>query len=116
MTQYLCRLNLTASCDFYVALSINRIAPVESDHHRRVTHFSQACRHCPCVTIIEPQLQMLCTLCGLIVYADYRDIVVYVTLVAEACCVVVALMAAHTLTPDTLEIVLTWIVVSCSNP
>jgi hypothetical protein len=51
------------------------------------------------------------------VYTDYyRDIIVSVTLVTEACCVVVALMAAYVLTPDTLEIVLTWIVVSCSNP
>jgi hypothetical protein len=31
--QYLCRTNLAASCDCYVALSLNRIAPVESDHH-----------------------------------------------------------------------------------
>jgi hypothetical protein len=55
-------------------------------------------------------------LCGLIVYADYyRDIIVSVTLVTEACCVVVALMAAHTLMPDTLEIVLAWIVLSCSS-
>jgi hypothetical protein len=37
--QYLSRSNLAASCDCYVALSINRIAPVESDRHRRVTHF-----------------------------------------------------------------------------
>jgi hypothetical protein len=31
--QYLCRTNLAASCDFYVALSLNWIAPVESDRH-----------------------------------------------------------------------------------
>jgi hypothetical protein len=38
-TQYLCRSNLAASCDCYVALSINQIAPVESDHHRCVAYF-----------------------------------------------------------------------------
>jgi hypothetical protein len=41
-TQYLCRSNLAASCDCYVALSLNRITPVESDRHRRITHFSWA--------------------------------------------------------------------------
>jgi hypothetical protein len=41
-TQYLCCSNLDASCDCYVALSLNRIAPVESDRHRQVTHFSLA--------------------------------------------------------------------------
>jgi hypothetical protein len=41
-TRYLCRMNLAASCDCYVALSINRIAPVESDRHRRVAYFSHA--------------------------------------------------------------------------
>jgi hypothetical protein len=50
------------------------------------------------------------------VYTDYRDIIVSLVLVTEACCVVVGLMAAHALTPDTLELVLAWIVVSCSNP
>jgi hypothetical protein len=59
---------------------------------------------------------MLYTLCGFIVYTDYRDIIVSLVLVTEACCVVVGLMAAHALTPDTLELVLAWIVVSCSNP
>jgi hypothetical protein len=49
-------------------------------------------------------------------YTDYRDIIAPLALVTEACCVVVALMAAHALTPDTLEIVLAWIVVGCSNP
>jgi hypothetical protein len=55
-------------------------------------------------------------LCGFIVYADYRDLIVSLALVTEACCVVVALMAAHALTPDTLELVLAWIVVGCSTP
>jgi hypothetical protein len=41
-TQYLCRSKLVASCDCCIALSLNRIAPVESDRHRRVTHFSCA--------------------------------------------------------------------------
>jgi hypothetical protein len=40
--QYLCHTNLAASCDCYVALSLNRIAPVESDRDRRVTYFLQA--------------------------------------------------------------------------
>jgi hypothetical protein len=56
------------------------------------------------------------TLCGFIVYTDYRDIIAPLALVTEACCVVVALMATHALTPDTLELVLAWIVVGCSNP
>jgi hypothetical protein len=71
MTQYLCRSNLAVSCDCYVALSLNRIAPVESDRYRRITHFRRPYRHYPCVAIIEPQLRMLRMLCGLIVYADY---------------------------------------------
>jgi hypothetical protein len=40
-TQYLCRTNLGVSCDCDVTLSLNWIAPVESDRHRRVTHFLQ---------------------------------------------------------------------------
>jgi hypothetical protein len=66
--------------------------------------------------IIEPQLRLLRTLCGLIVYADYRDTIVSFVLVTETCCVVMALMAAHALTPYTIELVLVWIVVGCSNP
>jgi hypothetical protein len=50
------------------------------------------------------------------VYPDYRAIIVSVALIMKACCVVVALMAAHTLTPDTLELILAWIVVGCSSP
>jgi hypothetical protein len=115
-TQYLCRSNLAVSCDCYVALSLNRIAPVESDRHRRVTHFRRTCRHYRCVAIIESQLRLLRTLCGFIVYADYRDIIASVTLVTEACCVVVDLMATHALTPYTLELVLAWIAVGCSSP
>jgi hypothetical protein len=34
------------------------------------------------------------------VYPDYRAIIVPFTLITKACCVVVALMAAHVLTPD----------------
>jgi hypothetical protein len=49
--------------------------------------------------IIEPQLRLLRTLGGLIVYPDYRAIIVPVALITKACCVVVALMAAHALTP-----------------
>jgi hypothetical protein len=117
MTQYLCRSNLAASCDCYVTLSLNRIAPVESDRYRRFTHFfRRPCRHYPCVTIIEPQLRLLRMLCGLIVYADYRATIASIVLVTKACCVVVALMAAHALTSDTLELVLAWIVVGYSSP
>jgi hypothetical protein len=39
-----------------------------------------------------------------------------VAFVMKAYCVVVALMVAHALTPDTLELVLAWIVVGCSSP
>jgi hypothetical protein len=66
--------------------------------------------------IIELQLRLLCTLHGLIMYYDYRAIIVPVTLITKACCVVVALMAAHMLTPDTLELVLAWNVVGYSSP
>jgi hypothetical protein len=52
-TQYLCRANLVASFDCYVALSLNRTTLVESDRHHRVTHFSHACRHYLSVVIIE---------------------------------------------------------------
>jgi hypothetical protein len=55
-------------------------------------------------------------LCGFIVYADYRATILYIALVTKACCVVVALMVAHALTPDTLELVLAWIVVGYSSP
>jgi hypothetical protein len=111
-TQYLCCTNLAVSCDYYVTLSFNRTAPVESNRNRRVTHFSQPCRNYPSVVIIEPQLRLLRTLCGFIVYPSYRATIV---LVIKACCVVVALMAAHMLTPDTLELVLTWNVVGYSS-
>jgi hypothetical protein len=59
------------------------------------------CRHCLSAVIIEPQLLLLRTLRGLIVYPDYRAIIVPVALITKACCVVVALMVAHVLTPDT---------------
>jgi hypothetical protein len=39
-----------------------------------------------------------------------------VALITKACCVVVALMAAHALTQDTLELVLAWNVVGYSSP
>ena len=78
--------------------------------------FRMPCRHCSSVVIIEPQLRLLRTLRGLIVYPDYRAIIVHVALITKACCVVVALMVAHALTPNTLELVLMWIVVGCSNP
>jgi hypothetical protein len=54
--------------------------------------------------------------CGLVAYPDYRATTASVALVMEACCVVVAQMATHALTPDTLELILVWIVVGCSSP
>jgi hypothetical protein len=62
--------------------------------------FRMPCRHYPSAVIIESQLCMLYTLRGLIVYPDYRAIIVPVALITKACCVVVALMAAHMLTPE----------------
>ena len=47
---------------------------------------------------------------------NYRAIIVPVALIMKACCVVLALMAAHALTPDTLELVFVWIMVDCSSP
>jgi hypothetical protein len=92
------------------SLPLSRIAIAESRIFRR------PCRHYPCVAIIEPQLRLLRMLCGLIVYADYRATIASIVLVTKACCVAVALMAAHALTSDTLELVLTWIVVGYSSP
>jgi hypothetical protein len=77
--------------------------------------FRMPCRHCLSVVIIEPQLRLLRTLRGFIVYPNYRAIIVPVALITNACYTVVALMAAHALTPDTLELVLAWIVVGCSR-
>ena len=93
-----------------VPLSLSRTAIAES----RI--FRMPCRHCLSAVIIEPQLRLLRTLRGLIVYPDYRAIIVPVALITKACYTVVALMAAHALTPDTLELVLAWIVVSCLRP
>jgi hypothetical protein len=56
--------------------------------------------------IIEPRLRLLRTLRGFIVYPNYRAIILSVVLITKACCVVVALMVAHALTPDTIELVL----------
>jgi hypothetical protein len=98
-TQYLCRTNLAASCDCYVTRSFSRTAPVELDRHRRVAYFfCMPCRHCSSVVIIEPQLRLLRTLCGATIAP--------VAFVTEVYCVVVALMTAHALAPDTLELVL----------
>jgi hypothetical protein len=68
--------------------------------------FHMLCRHYLSAVISEPQLRLLRTLRGLILYPDYRAIIVSVALITKACCVVVALMAVHELTPDTLELVL----------
>jgi hypothetical protein len=78
--------------------------------------FCMPCRHGSSVVITEPQLRLLRTLCGLVAYPDYRATTVHVALVMEACCVVVAQMATHALTPDTIELVLAWIVVGRSSP
>jgi hypothetical protein len=48
-------------------------------------------------------------------YPNYRAIIVHVALITKACYTVVALMATHALTPDTLELVPAWIVVGCSR-
>jgi hypothetical protein len=61
--------------------------------------FRMPCRHCSSVVITEPQLRLLRMLHGLIVYPDYRTIIVPVALIMKVCCVVVALMATHVLTP-----------------
>jgi hypothetical protein len=76
--------------------------------------FRIPCRHYLCAVIDEPQLRMLRTLRGLILYPNYRAIIAPVALVTKACYAAIALMAAHTLMPDTLELVLAWIVVSYS--
>ena len=77
--------------------------------------FRMSCRHCLSAVIIEPWLRLLRTLRGFIVYLNYRAIILPVVLITKACCVVVALMVAHALTSDTLELVLAWIVVGCSR-
>jgi hypothetical protein len=76
-------------------------------------------RHCMCVTTIESQLRLLRLLCllrVLIVYPNYQATTASVALITKVWCVVVALMAAHALMPETLELVLTWIVVGRSSP
>ena len=92
------------------SLSLSQTAIAES----RI--FRKPCRHCPSVVIIESQLRLLRTLRGLFVYPDYRAIIVLVALITKAGCVVVALMVAHALTSDTLELVLAWIMVGYSSP
>jgi hypothetical protein len=54
--------------------------------------FRMPCRHCLSAVIIEPQLRLLRILCGLIVYPNYRAIIVSVALITKACCVIVTLM------------------------
>jgi hypothetical protein len=73
------------------------------------------CWHYSSIVIIETQMRLLRTLCGHFVYPDYQAIYAPVALITKACYTVVALMAAHALTPDTLELVLAWIVVGCSR-
>jgi hypothetical protein len=78
--------------------------------------FRVPCRHCPSAMIIEPQMRMLRTLRGLIVYPDYRATILPVALIIKPCYDVVVMMVAHALTSDTLELVLAWIVVGRSSP
>jgi hypothetical protein len=78
--------------------------------------FRMPCRHCSSVVINEPQLRLLRTLCGFVAYPNYRATTVPVPLVTEAYCVVVAQMATHALTSDTLELVLAWIMMCGSSP
>jgi hypothetical protein len=71
-TQYLCRSNLAASCDCYVALSFSRTAPVESDHHRRVAYFSHALQALFFYRDRRATIHLLRMLHGLILYPDYE--------------------------------------------
>jgi hypothetical protein len=77
--------------------------------------FRTPCRHCLSVVIIEPQLCLLCMFHGLVMYPDYWATTAPVALITKACYAVVALTAAHALMPDTLELVLAWIMVGCSR-
>jgi hypothetical protein len=100
-TQYLCSTNLAASC---IDVSLSRLVgslPLSRTAIAESCIFRMPCRHYPSVVIIESQLRMLRTLRGLIMYPDYRAIIVPVALITKVGCVVVALMAAHALTPDT---------------
>ena len=49
-------------------------------------------------------------------YPDYLVTTAPVALITKASYVVVAQMATHALTPDTIELVLAWIVVGRSSP
>jgi hypothetical protein len=91
-------------------LSLSRTAIIESHI------FRTPCRHCLSVVIIKPQLRLLRMFHGLVMYPNYQAPTASVALVTKVWCVVVALMVAHALTPDTLEILLAWIVVSCWSP
>jgi hypothetical protein len=74
-------------------LSLSRTAIAES----RI--FCMSCRHGSSTVISEPQLRLLRTLRGLILYPDYQAIIVLVALITKACYIVVALMATNALTP-----------------
>jgi drug/metabolite transporter superfamily protein YnfA len=115
-TRYLCRTNMAASCGCYVVLSLSRTTPVESDHHHRVAYFLHALqarfsRHDQRATIAS------------VAHVAWTYPVPRLSSHNCACCacygglfVAVALMATHTLTPDTLELVLAWNVVDYSSP
>jgi hypothetical protein len=95
------------------SLPLSRTAITESHN------FRGPWRHCMCVVTIESQLcllRLLCLLHVLIVYPNYQATTASVALVTKVWCVVVALIVAHVLTPDTLELVFAWIVVGCSSP
>jgi hypothetical protein len=115
-TQYLWRTNLAVSFDCYITLSLNQTTPVESDTIIESRIFCMPCRHSSSVNIIEPQLCLLRMLRGLILYHDYWATNAPVVLITKACYAAIALMTTHTLAPDTIKLVLTWIVVGRSRP
>jgi hypothetical protein len=84
-------------------LSLSRTAIIES----RI--FRTPCRHCLSVVIIEPQLRLLRMIqswtCHIPRLLSHNC----------ACCAYYEGLAAHALTPNTLDLVLAWIVVSCSR-
>jgi hypothetical protein len=115
-THYLCRTNLATSFDCYVALSLNRTTLVEWTAIIESRIFRTPYRHCLSVMIIEPQLRLLRMFHGLIMCPDYWATTAPVALITKAYYDVVALMSAHALTPNTLDLVLSWIMMSCSRP
>jgi hypothetical protein len=77
------------------------------EHRATITHVAYV--------VWTNRVPLLRTLCGLIVYPGYRATIASVALVTKACCVVIAMMVAHTLMP-TLGVVLAWIVMGLFKP